>query len=98
VILDSNHSREHVRRELEAYHYLVTSGSYIVATDRIMRDLWDVPRGNADWKTDNPTQAAHDFVAAHPEFGIEQPAWRFNESPLDKVITGWPDAWIKRVR
>jgi cephalosporin hydroxylase len=98
VILDSNHSREHVRRELEAYHPLVTPGSYIVATDGIMRDLWDVPRGNADWKTDNPAQAAHDFAAAHPEFVIEQPAWRFNEGPLDKVITGWPDAWIKRSR
>jgi cephalosporin hydroxylase len=98
VILDSNHSREHVRKELEAYHHLVTPGSYIVATDGIMRDLWDAPRGEPSWKTDNPAQAAHDFVAAHPEFAIEQPAWRFNESPLDRVITGWPDAWIKRLK
>ena len=96
VILDSNHSREHVRKELEAYHHLVTPGSYIVATDGIMRDLWDAPRGEPGWKTDNPAQAAHEFVAAHPEFAIEQPAWRFNESELDQVITGWPDAWIKR--
>lgn len=96
VILDSNHSREHVRKELEAYHHLVTPGSYIVATDGIMRDLWDAPRGDASWKEDNPAQAAHDFVAAHPDFVIETPAWRFNESSLDKVITGWPDAWIKR--
>jgi cephalosporin hydroxylase len=98
VILDSNHSRAHVRKELEAYHHLVTPGSYIVATDGIMRDLWDTPRGQPSWKTDNPAQAAHDFVAAHPGFVIEQPAWRFNESTLDRVITGWPDAWIKRVK
>jgi len=96
VILDSNHSREHVRKELEAYHHLVTPGSYIVATDGIMRDLWNVPRGDPSWKLDNPAQAAHDFVAGHPEFVIEQPAWRFNESALDKVITGWPDAWLRR--
>ncbi|OGA12229.1 MAG: hydroxylase [Betaproteobacteria bacterium RIFCSPHIGHO2_12_FULL_69_13] len=96
VILDSNHSLEHVRKELEAYHRLVTPGSYIVATDGIMRDLWDAPRGEAGWKTDNPAQAAREFVAAHPDFAIEQPAWRFNESALDKVITGWPDAWIRR--
>lgn len=96
VILDSNHSREHVRRELEAYHHIVTPGSYIVATDGIMRDMWDVPRGQPTWKTDNPAQAARDFVAAHPEFVIEQPHWRFNESPLDSAITGWPDAWIRR--
>ena len=96
VILDSNHSREHVRKELEAYHHLVTPGSYIVATDGIMRDLHDAPRGDPSWKLDNPAQAAHDFAAAHPEFVIEQPAWRFNESALDKVITGWPDAWLRR--
>jgi cephalosporin hydroxylase len=97
VILDSNHSRAHVRSELEAYHRLVTPGSYIVATDGIMRDLWDAPRGEPGWKEDNPAQAAHDFVAAHPEFAIETPAWRFNESPLSKPITGWPDAWIRRL-
>jgi cephalosporin hydroxylase len=97
VILDSNHSREHVRKELEAYHRLVTPGSYIVATDGIMRELADAPRGDPSWKLDNPAQAAHDFAAAHPEFVIEQPAWRFNESPLDKVITGWPDAWLRRI-
>jgi cephalosporin hydroxylase len=97
VILDSDHSRRHVLAELEAYHRLVTPGSYIVATDGIMRDLWDAPRGEPGWKLDNPAQAAQEFVAAHPEFTIETPAWHFNESPLDKVITGWPDAWIKRL-
>lgn len=96
VILDSDHSRKHVLAELEAYHRLVTPGSYIVATDGIMRDLWDAPRGQPGWKTDNPAQAAHEFVAAHPEFAIDTPPWRFNESPLGKAITGWPDAWIKR--
>jgi len=96
VILDSNHSRAHVRAELDAYHGFVSPGSYIVATDGIMRDLWDAPRGAASWKEDNPAQAAHDFVSVHPEFVIEAPPWRFNESPLTKNITGWPDAWIRR--
>jgi cephalosporin hydroxylase len=96
VILDSNHTRAHVRAELEAYQAFVSSGSYIVATDGIMQDLWDAPRGDATWKDDNPAQAARDFVTAHPEFIIETPPWRFNESVLTKNITGWPDAWIRR--
>jgi cephalosporin hydroxylase len=33
VILASNHTRDHVFKELEAYHDLVTPGSYIVATE-----------------------------------------------------------------
>lgn len=97
VILDSNHTYAHVADELEAYADLVTPGSYIVATDGIMYDLADVPRGQPEWATDNPTWAARDFGAKHPEFVIEQPAWPFNESGLSQNITHWPEAWLKRV-
>lgn len=96
VILDSNHTYAHVLAELEAYHALVTPGSYIVATDGIMYDLTDVPRGLAEWTTDNPMQAARDFAAKHPVFVLEQPAWPFNESQLDQNITHWPGAWLRR--
>lgn len=97
VILDSNHTYAHVHDELVAYAGLVTPGSYIVATDGIMFDLADVPRGTPGWTTDNPTFAARDFAAKHPEFMIEQPAWPFNESALDQNITHWPGAWLKRL-
>lgn len=49
VILDSNHSRDHVMAELNAYCDLVSKGSYIVATDGSMKDLYDVPRGHSSW-------------------------------------------------
>lgn len=98
VILDSNHTSEHVLAELEAYHPLVTVGSYIVATDGSMQDLHDVPRGKPEWKTDNPVTAARRFAQAHPEFLIEQPAWPFNESRLSTNITHWPSAWLRRLR
>ena len=97
VILDSNHSYAHVAEEMEAYACLVTPGSYIVATDGIMYDLADVPRGSPKWATDNPTRAARDFAAKHPEFVIEQPAWLFNESELSRNVTHWPGAWLKRL-
>ncbi len=96
VILDSNHTKRHVLAELEAYHHLVTPGSYIVATDGVMQWVHDVPRGDPDWKEDNPSAAALEFASAHPEFVIEQPPWPFNESPLDKNVTHWPDAWLRR--
>ena len=76
---------------------MVTPGSYIVATDGIMHDLADVPRGTPDWATDNPTFAARNFAAQHPEFVIEQPLWPFNESELEHNITHWPGAWLKRL-
>ena len=97
VILDSNHSYAHVLAELQAYATLVTPGSYIVATDGIMFDLADVPRGQPEWSSDNPTAAARDFAATRPEFRIEQPVWPFCESELASNITHWPGAWLRRL-
>jgi len=98
VILDSNHSYDHVSKELAAYHHLVTPGSYIVATDGVMRLVHDTPRGMQDWETDNPANAAEDFARSNKDFVIEEPAWPFNESDLDKSVTAWPSAWLKRTR
>lgn len=97
VVLDSDHSYAHVMAELEAYAPLVTPGSYIVATDGIMRDLGDVPRGRPEWTRDNPAQAAIDFCARNKDFVVEQPKWPFNESTLSENLTHWPMAWVKRI-
>ena len=96
VVLDSNHTKAHVARELEAYCDLVTKGSYIVATDGLMESLHDVPRGDATWAGDNPSAAAREFAASRADFVLEEPQWLFNESELNKSITGWPDAWLRR--
>jgi cephalosporin hydroxylase len=97
VVLDSNHSYAHVRAELEAYSPLVSVGSYIVATDGIMEDLHDVPRGSARWTEDNPARAARDFAASRRDLVLEPPSRSFNESELRDTPTHWPDAWLRRV-
>jgi len=89
VILDSNHSKKHVREELQLYGPLVSSGSYIVATDGIMEDLDDVPGGKANWTQDNPKAAAQEFLAAHPEFELDP-------EPTRLGVTYWPDAYLRR--
>ena len=100
VVLDSDHSRAHVARELEAYAPLVTQGSYIIAADGIMRDLSDVPHGQPHWTHDNPAAAATDFLASHPEFEREQPAGPHNRSSHlsspGANLTYWPDGWLRR--
>jgi cephalosporin hydroxylase len=96
VILDSHHSKEHVAAELCAYAPLVTPGSCIIAADGIMRDLTDVPGGDASWTWDNPAAAALEFAAEHPEFEMRQPRWPFNRSSLERNITYWPDGWLWR--
>jgi cephalosporin hydroxylase len=98
VALDSNHSYDHVTRELKAYAPLVTKGSYIISTDGIMTDVADTPRGQPSWDKDNPERAAADFARDNPDFAIEEPVWPFNESELTERITHWPGAYLKRVR
>ncbi|MHB8246191.1 MAG: cephalosporin hydroxylase family protein [Acidimicrobiales bacterium] len=68
VMLDSNHSRDHVRRELELYGQLVTPGSYLVVFDSIMAAVADAPAGRPEWATDNPLAAVEDYLSDHPEF------------------------------
>lgn len=98
VILDSDHSYRHVSRELAAFAPLVSVGSYIVATDGIISEFHDLPRGKPEWRDDNATRAAADFAAAHPEFAPGLPPRGFDESQAGRTPTYWPGAWLKRVR
>lgn len=96
ILLDSDHSYAHVRAELEAYAPLVTPGSWIVATDGIMRDLEHVPGGRPGWARDNPARAAEDFLAEHPEFEAAPPERLFDETAGLPALTYWPSAWLRR--
>lgn len=98
VVLDSDHSYAHVMAELKAYAPLVTKNSFIVATDGIMTDLTDVPRGKPTWDRDNPQRAAADFARDNADFVVQEPAWPFNESDLRARVTHWPGAYLRRVR
>jgi len=91
VILDSCHTKDHVRKELECYSRFVTPGSYIIAADGVMRDLANVPGGQPEWVSDNPLAAADEFAGRHPEFRRQRPA------QLSSKVTYWPGAWLERV-
>ena len=63
VCLDSNHSHEHVLKELQNYAPLVSKNSYCVVFDTIVEDL---PKGtikNRPWdKGNNPKTAVIEFL------------------------------------
>ena len=97
VLLDSNHTYDHVMAELKAYAPLVSVGSYIVATDGVMEYLAGDPRTQADWGTNNPRRAALAFAKSNPAFALESPTPGFNEAATDVRTTYWPDAYLKRM-
>jgi cephalosporin hydroxylase len=100
VVLDSNHTKAHVRSELDAYSPLVAPGSYIVAMDgHVMENAASAPRAAAaSWATNNPNAAVREFANEHPEFAREEPAFLFNESGLTEAITGFYGGVLKRIR
>lgn len=98
VMLDSNHTKQHVLEELKAYSDLVTVGSYIVAADGIMEQIAGAPRTNEDWSWNNPKAAAEEFVKEHKDFIIVEPGFPFNEGNITERVTYWPGAFLRRVK
>lgn len=99
VILDSNHTKDHVLAELEAYAPLVPPGSYLVAMDgHIMERAVGLPRSAPDWATNNPKAAAAEFVRTHPDFEIDEPPFLFDESLISHGVLGWAGGAVRRVR
>ncbi len=96
VVLDANHTHDHVLAELEAYGPLVSEGSYIVATDGIMERLEGAPRSQEGWTDDNPGAAVRRFLADHPEFELVQPFPLFNEGVAVEPVTYWPNAYLRK--
>jgi cephalosporin hydroxylase len=98
VVLDSNHTKAHVAAELRAYADLVSVGSYIVATDGIMPELADTPRGSPSWSQDSPAAAIAQFLDENRHFELVPPHGSFNESDVRTLVTYWPNAYLRRVR
>ncbi len=96
VLLDSCHTKDHVFAELNAFGPMVTSGSYIVAMDGIMKDMVGAPRSSPDWITNNPQAAVVEFLKTHPEFTLEEPSIPFNEGIVTDRVTYWPNAFLRR--
>jgi cephalosporin hydroxylase len=98
VVLDSNHSKQHVLDELRLYGELVSVGSYVLVADGIMRELAGAPRTTPDWAWDNPLSAVEEFLAEHDGFVSEPVTPLFDESLTDADVTYWPGGRLRRVR
>lgn len=98
VILDSNHLKDHVSAELEAYSPFVTENSYIVACDGIMGQVVGAPRTDESWSWNNPTQAAKEFAEKRSDFILNEPDWTFNEGSVTERVTYWPGAFLKKIK
>lgn len=93
VILDSNHTHEHVLKELQFYAPLVTKGSYLVVMDTAIEDMPEDYFPDRPWgRGDNPKTAVHEFLESSDRFEID-------ESIHNKLlITVAPDGYLKCIK
>jgi len=93
VVLDSNHTHEHVLGELRLYAPLVSVGSYCVVLDTVIEDLEGVEFTDRPWgKGDNPKTAVAEFLRSTNDFAVD--------SSIDEklLISVAPGGYLKRVK
>jgi cephalosporin hydroxylase len=96
LVLDSNHSHEHVLKELQMYSKLVTDGSYCVVFDTIIDNLPDSsfakPQHKRSWNSkSNPKTAINEFLKYESNFIVDE------EINLNLVVSGNPSGFLKRI-
>ena len=73
VILDSNHTHEHVARELELYSPLVCKGSYLIVMDTVIEDMAPGAFPDRPWGPgNNPKTAVREFLARNSRFVVDE--------------------------
>ena len=92
VILDSNHTHEHVLAELDAYAPLVSPGSYCVVFDTVIEDLPAGMYPDRPWDVgDNPKTATREFLSRNSDFVVDEDI----EAKL--LITVAPGGYLRRI-
>lgn len=93
IVLDSNHTHDHVLAELEAYAPLVTVGSYCVVMDTVVEDLPANTFADRPWgRGDNPKTAVFTYLERHGgEFVVDHTI----EDKL--MVTVAPHGYLRRV-
>jgi cephalosporin hydroxylase len=72
LILDSNHSHEHVYRELSALAPLLPVGSIVIVADTIVEEMPENYYPNRPWgKGNNPRTAITHFMNDQPNFAFD---------------------------
>ena len=93
VTLDSNHTHEHVLRELQLYSPFVTVGSYLVVFDTVVEDMPKSMFPDRPWGPgDNPKTAVHEFLKSSDRFEIDHGIER------KLLFTVAPDGYLRCVK
>jgi cephalosporin hydroxylase len=92
VVLDSNHTHDHVLRELNLYSPLVTPGSYVVVFDTVIEDMGDDFFADRPWGPgNNPKTAVREFLRTNRRFEVDR------EIEEKLLLTVAPEGYLRCV-
>ena len=90
VLLDSNHTHEHVLEELRLYAPLITKGQYLVVSDTVVEDIPVQTHRPRPWGPgNNPKTALKAYLAESRRFEVDSYT---NAKPL---LTYSPDGYCR---
>lgn len=90
VILDSNHTHDHVLEELRLYSSLVSKDCYFIAMDTVIEHMPEATYPDRPWsKGNNPKTAVHAFLKENKRFEIDY----LIQNKL--LVTSAPDGYLK---
>ena len=93
IVLDSNHTHDHVLKELQIYSPFTRSGSYVVVFDTVIEDMPEYSFPDRPWgKGNNPKTAVHTFLKSNNRFEIDTDI----ENKL--LITTAPNGYLRCVK
>ena len=93
VILDSNHTHDHVLKELQLYSPFVKKGSYLIVLDTAIEDMPKKSFKNRPWdKKNNPKTAVREFLKTNNRFEIDKD---YDDKLL---ITSAPKGYLKCIK
>jgi cephalosporin hydroxylase len=93
VVLDSNHTHQHVLSEMRLYSKLVTTGCYMVVFDGVVEQFPElfIDEERPWGKGNNPLTAIREFLKEDPSFQID---WDI----LNKLmISAAPEGYLKKL-
>jgi cephalosporin hydroxylase len=93
VILDSNHSHDHVLKELNMYSQLIKKNGYIIVMDTVTEfiDKKHVNKGRDFGKGNSPYTAVKFFLKTNSKFIIDK------DYENKSLITSAPSGFIKKI-
>tara|TARA_B100000029_G_C17503595_1_gene933598 strand:+ start:596 stop:1336 length:741 start_codon:yes stop_codon:yes gene_type:complete len=93
IHLDSDHTKDHVLKEINLYSKLLKKNNYLIVGDTIIENIPKQKHRKREWsKGNNPLNAITEFLKENKNFRIDK---KIN---FKQLLTNNPNGYLKKIR